>query len=75
MTQPISDAEWFAIREAARRLDFDDVARRAERLGFGILAHHAKRARSERASLDAVWFGLLLDRPDEPDPFKEMPNA
>lgn len=71
-----SDGQWFAIRNAARRLDFDEVARLAELLDWPILAHHARRARSERGSLDAVWFGLLLDRPDdEPDPFAEMPNA
>ena len=71
MTQPISDTEWFAIREAARRLDFEEVARRAEAMGMVIVAHHARRARSDRRSLDAVWWGLLLDRPDEPDPFAE----
>jgi hypothetical protein len=67
--RPISDGEWFAIRDAARRLDFDEVSRRAESMGMLIVAHHAKRATFDRASLSAVWYGLLLDQPDAPDPF------
>ena len=69
MRRAPSTAEWFSIRDAARRLDFDEVARMADRLGMSIVAHHARRATFDRESLDAVWWGLLLDKPDAPDPF------
>lgn len=71
MDRPYTSKEWFAIRAAALRLDFDEVARMADGMGMVILAHHARRAVAERSSLDAVWWGLLLDRPDAPDPFAE----
>jgi hypothetical protein len=71
MDRPISDEQWFGIRAAARRLDFDRVAQMAAELGMPLLAHHARRASFDRESLGAVWWGLLLDKPDAPDPFAE----
>jgi hypothetical protein len=74
--RPVSDAEWFGIRAAARRRDWDEVVTRAEELGWPILAHHARRAAADYASLRCVVAGLLLDRPDAPDPFaEESPRA
>jgi hypothetical protein len=71
MVRAVSDTQWFAIRAAARRLDFDEVARMARELGMPIVAHHARRATFDRVSLGAVWWGLLLDQPDSPDPFAQ----
>jgi hypothetical protein len=71
MVRAPSDTEWSDIRAAARRLDFDEVVRMADRFGMPILAHHARRATLDRVSLGAVWWGLLLDQPDAPDPFAE----
>jgi hypothetical protein len=75
MTRPISDTDWFAIRDAARAYDWEDVARRAESMNMLITAHHARRARSHRASFEAVWYALLLDQPDAPDPFARVGDA
>ena len=71
MRRAPSTAQWSSIRDAARRLDFDEVARMADLLGMPIVAHHARRATFDRESLGAVWWGLLLDKPNAPDPFLE----
>jgi hypothetical protein len=68
-TRPISDHEWFSIRRAARCRNWDEVARRADELGWPIVAHHARRAAFSEDSLITVVYALCLDRPDEPDPF------
>ena len=66
--KPISDDEWFSIRHAARRMDWPEVERRAEELGWPLLASHARRAGLEPDSLRAIVWALLLDQPDEPEP-------
>jgi hypothetical protein len=76
---PISDTDWFAIRRAAREYDWAEVERRAEAMGMLITARHARGLRygiprpahSLADSMDVLWAALLLDRPDEPDPFAE----
>jgi hypothetical protein len=74
---PISDTEWFAVREAARCGQWLHVVRFAERRGAAILGFHARRllaadpGREDEFSLYVVVRALLLDRPDEPDPFAD----
>jgi hypothetical protein len=65
----ISDADWFGIREAARCRRWEEVAERAEALGWPIVAKHARRAGHDFDSLATVVWALLLDQPDAPDPF------
>jgi hypothetical protein len=70
MPYPIPDKDWFAIRAAARRRDWDEVARRALEMGFPLLAKHARLTeKGDRHALATVIRGLLLDQPDGPDPF------
>jgi hypothetical protein len=67
----VSDRDWFGIRAAAHRLDWDEVAQRAHELGWPLVEKHAQRVRFDPSSLHVLVFALRLDRPDEPDPFKE----
>jgi hypothetical protein len=71
----VSDRDWFGIRAAAHRLDWDEVAERADDLGWPVVAKHARRARFDPTSIPVLVFALRLDRPDEPDPFKETSNG
>jgi hypothetical protein len=71
----VPDRDWFAIRAAARRQDWSDVARRAEDLSWPLVAKHARRAAFDVESIGVLVFALLLDRPDEPDPFREADHA
>jgi hypothetical protein len=67
----ISDRDWFGIRAAARRQDWEEVVDRADELGWPLVAKHARRARHSPDSMATVAYALLLHRPDEPDPFRE----
>jgi hypothetical protein len=67
----VSDKDWFAIREAARRRAWSEVEERAVDLGWLILAKHARRAEADFDSLRAVVWGLQLDQPDTADPFAD----
>ena len=80
--RPVSDSQWFAVRQAAREGRWLVVLRFAESRGSVTLASHARRLATLDGSEDerefsryVVAMALLLDRPDEPDPFAEMPNA
>ena len=65
----VPDNTWFGIRAAARRRDWDEVASRADALGWPITAKHARRAAADRMSLACVVWALKLDQDDAPDPF------
>lgn len=39
----ISDRDWFGIRAAAHRLDWEEVAQRADELGWPLVSKHARR--------------------------------
>jgi hypothetical protein len=68
----VSDRDWFGIRAAAHRLDWDEVAARADELGWPLVAKHTRLARFDPASIQVLVFALRLNRPDEPDPFREV---
>lgn len=65
----VSDNSWFGIRAAARRRDWEEVAARAEAIGWLLTAKHARRATADRMSLASVVWALKLDQDDAPDPF------
>ena len=71
----IPDHEWFDIRSAARRRDWAEVARRADALGWAIVAKHARRAAAHHDSIVTIVYALRLDLPDGPDPFGEARHA
>jgi len=80
--RPAPDSQWFAVRQAAREGRWLAVLRFAESRGSFTLAFHARRlatlegSEEEREfSMYVIAMALLLDRPDEPDPFAEMRNA
>ena len=74
----ISDRDWFGVREAARSGHWLAVLRFAERRGWATMVRHARVLVLAESSDDerdlAMWViarALLLDRPDEPDPFAD----
>jgi hypothetical protein len=67
----VSDRDWFAIRQAARRRDWNDVAARATALGWPLLAKQARRAAWSHDAVLTIIYSLLLDQPDGPDPFAD----
>jgi len=76
MMQSRSDAEWFAVRLAAREGRWLAVIRYAERFGAHTLAAHAHRLatlegtdQEREFSMYCISMALLLDQPDRSDPF------
>ena len=77
--RPIPDAQWFAVRQAARDGRWLPVMRFAETRGSVTLASHARRlatvgegTEDERDySRYVIAMALLPDQPDAPDPFAE----
>lgn len=71
----VSDRDWFGIRAAARRCDWEDVERRATNIGWPIVASHARRAPFEPDSIRVLVYALLLEQPDAPDPFADTADS
>jgi hypothetical protein len=78
----VPDSQWFAVRQAAREGRWLAVLRFAESRGSFTLAFHARRLATldgteeeGEFSMYVVAMALLLDRPDQPDPFAELPNG
>lgn len=79
---PLPDSHWFAVRQAARDGRWLAVLRFAENRGSFTLAFHARRlatvggTEDEREfSMYVIAMSLLLDQPDQTDPFAEVPHA
>lgn len=71
----VSDRDWLSIRAAARRQDWREVARRADALGWPLVAKHARRAPVERDSVVTIVYALRLDLPDDSDAFEQADHA
>jgi hypothetical protein len=71
----VSDRDWYGIRAAARRMDWPEVARRADALGWGILAKHARRAAHQNDSVFTIVYALRLDEPDDTSDLAEVWHA